>query len=136
MVLYYYSEVKEGKLQKNVREKIVNELSVFEGKRVEIKIEKIRSKRSTRQNRLWWLYMTIISKEIGYTKDEIHEICKFKFLKKEKVDENTGEVFEYIGSSSGLSKSEFADLITDLIRWASETFGIILPIPDEQMEAF
>lgn len=137
MQLKYYSNVSnEGKLQKNVSEKIALELKEFSGKRVEITIEKLRSTRSSRQNRLWWLYMTILSKEIGYTKDEMHEICKFKFLKREKVDEKTGEVFEYIGKSSKLTKSEFADMTTDLIRWASETFNIILPLPDEQMEIF
>lgn len=137
MQLKYYSNVSnEGKLQKNVSEKIALELKEFSGKRVEITIEKLKSTRSSRQNRLWWLYMTILSKEVGYTKDEMHEICKFKFLKREKVDEKTGEVFEYIGKSSKLTKSEFADMTTDLIRWASENFDIILPLPGEQMEAF
>ena len=137
MQLKYYSNVsEEGKLQKNVSEKIALELKEFSGKRVEITIEKLKSTRSSRQNRLWWLYMTILSKEIGYTKDEMHEICKFKFLKREKIDEKTGEVFEYIGKSSKLTKSEFADMTTDLIRWASETFNIVLPLPDEQMEIF
>lgn len=137
MQLKYYSNVsEEGKLQKNVSEKIALELKEFSGKRVEITIEKLKSTRSSRQNRLWWLYMTILSKEIGYTKDEMHEICKFKFLKREKIDEKTGEVFEYIGKSSKLTKSEFADMTTDLIRWASENFDIILPLPGEQMEAF
>lgn len=137
MQLKYYSNVSnEGKLQKNVSEKIALELKEFSGKRVEITIEKLKSTRSSRQNRLWWLYMTILSKEVGYTKDEMHEICKFKFLKREKVDEKTGEVFEYIGKSSKLTKSEFADMTTDLIRWASETFNIVLPLPDEQMEIF
>lgn len=136
MKLHYYSEVKEGKLQKNIREKIAQELSIFEGKRVEIKIEKLRSKRSTQQNRLYWLYVTIISKELGYTKEEMHDLIKYKFLKAEKVFEKTGEVFEYLKSSSELTKSEFADFVTDLIRWASENFDIILPLPGEQMEAF
>lgn len=137
VVFKYYSNVsEEGKLQKNVSEKIALELKEFSGKRVEITIEKLRSTRSSRQNRLWWLYMTILSKEVGYTKDEMHVICKFKFLKREKVDEKTGEVFEYIGKSSKLTKSEFSDMTTDLIRWASETFNIVLPFPDEQMEIF
>lgn len=135
--LKYYSNVsEEGRLQKNVSEKIAYELKHFSGKRVEITIKKLSSTRSSRQNRLWWLYMTILSKEIGYTKDEMHDICKFKFLKKEKIDEKTGEVFEYIGSTSKLTKSEFSDLTADLIRWASETFNVILPLPDEQLEAF
>lgn len=134
MKLTYYSNVKEGQLQKNVRLQIAEELKHFEGKRVEITIQKLKSTRSLQQNRLWWLYVTIIAKEVGYSKEEMHEILKFKFLKREKVDEKTGEVFEYIGSTTKLNKTEFADMVTDLIRFAAETFNIILPLPGEQSE--
>ena len=134
MKLAYYSNVKDGKLQKNVSLQIAEEIKHFEGKRVEITVQKLKSTRSTQQNRLWWLYVTIIAKEIGYDKNEMHEILKFKFLKKEKVDERTGEIFEYIGSTAKLNKSDFADMVTDLIRYAAETFDIILPLPGEQSE--
>jgi len=134
MKLTYYSNVKDGKLQKNVSLQIAEEIKHFEGKRVEITIEKLKSTRSNQQNRLWWLYVTIIAKEIGYDKSEMHEILKFKFLKKEKVDEKTGEVFEYIGSTAKLNKTDFADMVNDLIRYAAETFDIILPLPGEQSE--
>lgn len=134
MKITYYSNVKDGKLQSNVSKSIALELKQFEGKRVEINIQKLKSSRSTQQNRLWWMYVGIIAKEIGYTKDELHEILKFKFLKKEKVDEKTGEVFEYVGSTAKLSKTEFAELVDGLIQWASDTFGIALPMPNEQTE--
>lgn len=136
MKLTYYSNVKDGKLQKNVSLQIAEEVKHFEGKRVEITIQKLKSTRSAQQNRLWWLYVTIMAKEVGYTKEEMHEILKFKFLKKEKVDEKTGEIFEYIGSTTKLSKSEFADMVTDLIRFAAETFNIVLPLPGEQAELY
>jgi len=132
--LTYYSLVREGKLQKNISLQIKNELNHFEGKRVEITIQKLSAKRSDRQNRLWWLYMGILSKELGFTKEEIHDICKFKFLKREKVDEKSGEIFEYLGSTTQLNKMEFADMVSELIRWVSETFDIVLPLPNEQME--
>ena len=51
MKLEYYSEVKNGHLSKSVRNKIASELIQFEGKRVEIRIEKLKSKRSIQQNR-------------------------------------------------------------------------------------
>ena len=134
ITLTYYSNVKDGKLQKNVRVQIANELREFEGKRVEIKIQKLKSVRSHQQNRLWWLYMTIISKDTGYTKDEIHEICKMKFLKKSKVIEKTGEIMEYLGSTAELNKMDFADMVSELIRWSAESLDIILPLPNEQTE--
>jgi hypothetical protein len=136
MKLEYYSNVVDGKLQNNVRENIAKELKAFDGKRVVVTIEKIKSKRSLQQNRLWWLYITIIANELGYSKEEMHEIAKMKFLKREKVDENTGEVFPYLTSTTKLNKSEFADLVNDLIRWAAEAFNIVLPLPNEQTEIF
>lgn len=134
MKLTYYSNVTNGKLQRNVGQQIAADLSHWEGKRVEITIQKLSSKRSLQQNRLWWLYVTILSKELGYNKEELHEVLKFKFLKRERVIEKTGEVFEYIESTTKLNKSDFADMVSDLIRWASQDLGIVLPLPGEQIE--
>lgn len=134
MILHYYSNVNGGKLQKNVRIQIANELKEFNGKRIEIKIQKLKSVRSQQQNRYWWAIITILAKEIGYTKNEMHEILKFKFLKRSKIVESTGEVLEYIESTTKLNKSDFADMTSELIRWSAETFNVILPIPGEQTD--
>ena len=129
----FYSNVTGGKLQRNVSQQIVDLLPSYESKRVEITIQRLKSTRSVQQNRLWWLYINIISKDLGYTKDECHEILKYKLLKREKVDEKTGEIFEYLGSTTSLGKSEFADLVNELIRFCAETLGIVLPLPSEQL---
>lgn len=133
MKLEYYSDVKGGNLQTNVRKKIAEELKQFEGKRVQVRIEKLKSKRSIQQNRYWWLAMTILGNELGYSKEETHEIMKFKFLKRERVIEKTGEILEYIESTTKLGKSDFADMVTDMVRWAA-SMGIIIPLPGEQLE--
>lgn len=129
----YFSEVKQGKLQKNVSDKIAKDLQQFDGKKIILTIAKIKSIRSLQQNKYWWACVTILSNELGYTKEEMHEILKFKFLKREKVLEITGEVFEYIESTTKLSKSEFADISSEMIRWAAQSFNIVLPIPNEQL---
>ena len=123
-----------GELQMNVRKAIKRDLPHFKGKRVNIIIKKVKSQRSLQQNRYWWLAITILSKEIGYTKEELHEILKYKFLRLSKVDEKTGEIFEYCGSTAKLSKSAFSDLVNDLIRFSAETFNVIIPMPGEQLE--
>lgn len=135
MKLQYYTNVNdEGMMQRNTAKQIQEDVKHFRGKRIEITIQKLKSTRSLQQNRLWWLYMTLLSKDLGYSKDEMHEICKFKFLMREKVHEPTGEIFKYLGSTATLSKSDFADMVTDLIRWAAECFNIVLPLPGEQTE--
>lgn len=134
MELTYYSDVKEGKLQNNVRQKIAQELPHFNGKRVEIIIRKLTKKRSQQQNKLWWVYVDIIRKELGYDKDEMHEILKMQVNPLEKVNEKTGLVMTYGGSTKDLKVSEFMELIERLVRWSAENLDIALPMPNEMQE--
>lgn len=126
-------KVLNGELVGISRKKLKEELAYFEGVGVELIIRKKKKHRSLQQNRLWWLYMGMLGEYLGYTKDEIHEIVKFKFLKKETVDETTGEVFQYIQSTSKLSTVEFLELVQQLYQWSAETFGLTLPEPNEQL---
>ena len=48
----FFSTVKDGKLQKNTTQNILQELKHLEGKRVVITIEKQKSSRSLEQNKL------------------------------------------------------------------------------------
>lgn len=130
----YFANVTNGKIQKNVSLLIKQTLTEFEGKGIVITIEKKKSTRSAEQNSLYFLYVEILAKELGYTKDEMHEIIKFKFNRKHKVNEKTGEVLEYIGSTTSLSVSEFTEYLDSLRIWASEMFNVYLPLPDEQLE--
>lgn len=134
MKLEYYSNVKDGQLQKNVRELIGKEIKHFEGKRVHLTIEKLKSKRSSAQNRLFHLYVGILSKELGYEFEEMKDILKFKFLRRERVIERTGEIVEYLEHTSKLNKTDFADMTTSVIRFGAE-LGIVLPLPGEQFTA-
>lgn len=127
MKLTYYSTIKDGRLQKNVSEVIAKELHHFEGKRIELTIQKLKSTRSTQQNRYWWLMVGIVAKEIGYTSEELHEILKRLFLTRTKVNEKTGEIYEYAGSTAKLNKTEFSDLVENFKRWAAQEFDIVLP---------
>ena len=130
----FYSNVNdEGELQRNVRQQIKELLPYYKNERIEITVQKLRSKRSLKQNRLFWVYVTIIANELGYEKEQMKEIISYKFLKRERVDERTGEIFEYIESTTKLNKTDFADMVNSLIRWAAETLHIVLPLPDQQL---
>ena len=130
----YFSKVENGKLSKSASKAIRSDLSTFEGKRIVITISKAKSQRTVMQNALYWVYVTMIANELGYDKNEMHEVIKFKFMKCEKINEKTGEVMQYLKSTTDLSKSDFADLISDLQRWAAESLGIVLPEPGQQIE--
>ncbi len=124
----------EGNILGLSRKTLKEELKYFKGKNIELIIRRKKKHRSIQQNRLWWLYMTMLGEFLGYSKDEMHEICKFKFNKKEVVDETTGEVFEYVQSTSKLSTVEFMERIEALYKWGAETFGVTLPSPGSQLE--
>ena len=155
----FFSTVKDGKLQKNTTQNILQELAHLEGKRVVITIEKQKSSRSLQQNSLYWVYIDILSQELGHSKDEMHELVKYKFLKLKRfisvvngksvilaledgiyVDVSTGEIhdiekvepYDKIGSTATLTKSEFIDFVDNLITWAKDFLGITLPSPEEQ----
>ena len=51
-----------------------------DGVRVVIEIREAENVRTNQQNKLWWSWMNIIADELGYSKQEIHDILKYKFL--------------------------------------------------------
>jgi len=132
--IYMTGKVVNGEMQGIPRTRLREELKHFEGKPIELIVRRKKKHRSNDQNRLWWVYQKMLGDYLGYDKDEMHEICKYKFLKTEIADESTGEVFEYIKSTSKLSTVEFAELIERLYKWSSETFGVVLPPPNTQIE--
>lgn len=128
MKLEYFSNVVDGVLQKNIKLLISEELKHFEGKRVKVTIERATGKRSSAQNRMFHMWVGILSKELGIEFEEMKDILKFKFLQGEKVLEATGEVVKYLRHTSHLSKLEFADLCNAVMQFSAE-LGVILPTP-------
>lgn len=130
--LEYNGYVRGGQMFIRNRKDFEKEVKRFEGKDVEIVVQKKRMVRSIQQNRLWWLYVTIIAESLGYEKDEMHDILKFKFLKRERLIEKTGEIIPYLESTTRLSRSEFSEVVESVIRWAAE-MDIVLPEPNQQL---
>ena len=140
MKITYYSNVKDGKLQKNVSEQIRSDLKHFEGKRVEVTIQKLKSSRSQQQNRYLHLLFTMFANEFtALTGNKIpteqwKELLKYKFAKRDKFDEETGEVVgEYIQHTSEMSKTELSNFVDDIIRYGAEKYSFNLPYPNEQL---
>lgn len=114
MELIYNSKVSDkGKLVKYVSDQIANDLKGFVGKNITITITDEIS-RTTKQNRLWWLYVGILSNETGYDKNEMHEQLKSQFM-------------PFAKSTTELSTKEFSDMVNQIVRWSAETLSVILP---------
>jgi hypothetical protein len=107
-----------------------------------MEIKEKKKKRSNSQNSyLWAVVNQMVCRrliELGHDVDleETHDFLKASFNYKEVVNENTGEVFKIPKGTSALSTEEFSEYIERVVRFGAEILGIIIPLPNEQMEIF
>ena len=127
-----YCEIRNNKILNN-RQTLQAIIEGFNNENIKITIEST-DERSLKQNNLYWFYVDIIRKEIGYSKNECHEILKYKFLLTEKADEKTGEIMQYVRSTTDLTKNEYVDFIDSIIQWSFEYLKVELPMPLEQQK--
>jgi len=83
--------------------------------KVEVKLWK--SKRSIEANKRYWALISGFGKHIGYSQDEMHEICRFKFLR--NFIELEGEKIPVMQSTTKLNVSQFNDYMEAIERWAN-----------------
>lgn len=141
MKIEIISSVENGILNRN-RNQIAEVIKSFEGKEIIITIEKKKKKRTSNQNAYLHALFTIFKNELNalgnkYSAAEVKELCKFKFAKKDVVNEHTGEVIgQRIQGTSEMSTTELNEFIEEVIQWAAEMFNIQLPYPNEELEIF
>lgn len=95
--------------------------------------------RSDPQNKYYWgCVVQILSDELGYTKDEVHEMLKREFIKTILVIKNkrTGEerFIENTGTTSGLNTTNFEHFLSNVRAWASAQLGIYIAEPNEEIK--
>lgn len=119
--------------------KAFNEVKKADGRYL-VKISKA-SKRSSDQNRYFHGPMLDIVfqglREMGFndvkSKEDAKMIVKSLFLKRSFVNEDTGEMIEYIKDTHALTKLEMNELIEDVIKWGAEYLNVQIPYPNEQL---
>ena len=122
----YSVKITKGKIEYKPNKKLVEYIQTISDDTIaEIEITLKEDCRSNKQNKLSWTWVQIIGDTLGYTKNEIHDILKAKFLTREYIVE--GETKKYIKSTATLSKSEFNKLTNDVFFWANDTLNINLP---------
>ena len=98
-----------------------------DGQKVDIIIRKHRNQRTDSQNSYYWgVVVYMLSNELGYTKDEVHEAMKEKFASQK--DEHGLTIIQ---STAKMSIERFAEYIEDIKRWASEYLSFYIPDPNE-----
>ena len=90
-------------------------------KRWRVTVTDAKLNRSIQQNeRLWQLY-TSISQHTGIDKDQVHELCGYKFLRYQT--EIAGMPVELIKSTTKLTTSDMAEYQNSIEIWAQTNLG-------------
>jgi hypothetical protein len=139
MKLIFKAKAIGGALKITNRERLVKVLNNLEGKDLVLTLEKQTTKRSDEQNGYYWSVVVPMVKDglidLGFDRDEldkdtVHDYLKDRFLKKDLVNEDTGEVITIVQSSKKIDTVQFNEYVADIQRWAAEFLGIEIPDPD------
>jgi len=92
-----------------------------------------RNRTLSQNNYLWGVCYKIIGDELGYDVEEIHEIMKQRFLKRQKDITFKGKniTLEKTLSTTKLSTAQFNQYVDKVKMFASSELGIYIPDPNE-----
>ncbi len=126
----FLAEVKENKIVLKNKEIFQSEVAKLNGKLVELDLKEVKSKRSLAQNAYFWgVIVEILSKELGYSSKEMHNILKGLFLTKTVLFKN--DWIEYTVGTSELDTKEFEKIMDEIRMWAIVEWNIWIPEPNE-----
>ena len=140
-----YGIIKDNQLHLTKRNEFFKTISnaFKEGDRLIVTAEKIYRKRTTKENAYYWVLVDILYDHLvslGWDdfkcKEDVHELLKYKLLKKDMVNKQTGEVLDSVRTTTQLSTVEMMEYIEDMKTWCAEMFGLNLPEPNEQVKLF
>ena len=133
------SKVLNGKLEKN-RDLISDVIQSLEGKDIIITIEKKKKKRSNPQNAYYWSvvlpmmqtgFYNNLGEHVGI--QEAHEFLKGRFLFREVVNQELGEVIKLSKSTTELSTIEWETYMDQIRAFATEFLNITIPLPNNTL---
>lgn len=136
------SNVANGALKRN-RNLIKSAIQSFEGKDIEITIERKRKNRSNSQNAYYWgcvlpLVQQGLIDATGETRDlnSIHYQILLPLLSvdREIVNTDTGQVINEKITSSEMTTTEFMEYILSIQKWSAEFLNINIPDPNQDIK--
>ena len=120
---------KNGQLKfvRNERDLFVEALKHFDNKLIWLSLKKPFNQRTLQQNKYYWAVpIALISEALGYEKDEVHEILKWKFL---LIPGEYGKP-DRVRSTRDLSTEEWETYMDEVRRWAVQEPCLQLNIPE------
>lgn len=94
-----------------------------------IVIESVKHQRSLPQNRLLWLWLTLLEEETGNNKEDLKDFFASIFLRQEV--EAFGKTRTIVRGTSSLSVEEMTRFLEQMALWCVENLGITLPSPED-----
>lgn len=126
----FLAEVKESRLILQKPDIFRSYLSHFKKGIVEVIVRTISKDRSDRQNRYYWgAVLPIISSDTGFTKEELHQIFRNKFLRYGKTYK--GRNYNFSRSTTDLTTIEFEEYLDKIRIFSAAELGIVVPLPNE-----
>ncbi len=123
-------EVKEGKVLGIKIPEIFDYLRTLKGK-IRITAKRYYLTRSDKENRyLWGVPYRDIAEEIGESKEVVHELMKYKFLRREKIVNGVRMII--VGSTRNLSTIQFEEYAENIRRWGAEFLRINIQEPNQK----
>jgi hypothetical protein len=146
----YSGIIKNGLLHVVHRKAFDNDVSAigkvrgeFKDVRVFITVEKFYKKRSNPENSYYWAvvvlyfvqgWLEVTGEKI--THEEAHNKLKDMFSKEETPNIKTGEIMTTTKSTTKHSTVEFEEYLLECRRFIAENFGMVVPLPNEDLELF
>lgn len=136
------STVENGNLKRN-RKLIKDAISSFEGREIEITLQRKRKTRSNPQNNfLWGAVLPLVQHGLAESCGEIRDaqsIYRNILLPlfapvREVINTETGEVLSERITSSEMSTTEFCQFIMEIQKWSAEFLGVVIPDPGQSTE--
>ena len=127
LVHIFHGQVAQGKIvfDEGETERMAQAVRGLEGKRVELRLGKLKKIRSMSQNKYYWgVVIALFAEHCGYDAEEMHESLKMRFLRK-----HDGPI-ETVRSTTDLSIEEFTQYVEDCRKLAAE-MGCVIPDPGQ-----
>jgi hypothetical protein len=100
----------------------------FAGTSVDLVLRRHAKHRSDRQSRYYFgVVVAMLAEHLGYTRDEMHDALKLRFLRLEDAD----HPLPTVRSTASLTSAEFERYLEDVRIFAASTLGVIIPLPNE-----
>ncbi|RBA36112.1 hypothetical protein [Elizabethkingia anophelis] len=135
------TRIEGGQFRQN-KDFILDAITQFEGKDIQIIFKRKYKKRTNNENAFYWgVWIPILQRAVrdtwGEVRDpgEVHEIIKIACNYEEKPNITTGEFIRVPKSSTQLNTYEWEFEFKQKVRqFALDFFNIVLPEPDEQLK--